>query len=363
MNTNHRVTLRRLLLAATILSSPWITAATNPAAAQVSISVSVPVAPPALPIYDQPQMPDAGYIWTPGYWSWDQADGYYWVPGTWVLPPQANVLWTPPYWGWGNGGWLFHDGYWGQQVGYYGGVNYGYGYSGQGYQGGRWEGGHFSYNSTVNNFGSVHVPNVYKSNVRSASNSHVSYEGGTGGLQSTPNAAERQAGQQKHVPMTAEQTSHITAAAKLPNAAASHNGGHPAVVATSRPNQFEGSGVVRSEQSGHAAAKPGPAAEHTALPPLASPSAPHAAAPPPGAHPEEHVTAPPAQREAPAPADHASALPPERAAPPQAQHEAPPPAEHAAAPPPVQHAQAQPAAPHAAPAEAHPAPAEKEKDK
>ncbi len=33
----------------------------------------------------------------------------------------------------------FHAGYWAEQVGFYGGIDYGYGYTGDGYQGGRWE--------------------------------------------------------------------------------------------------------------------------------------------------------------------------------------------------------------------------------
>ena len=49
------------------------------ASAQVVLSVTI--APPALPIYAQPMCPGDGYIWTPGYWSYDDDGGYYWVPG------------------------------------------------------------------------------------------------------------------------------------------------------------------------------------------------------------------------------------------------------------------------------------------
>ena len=92
----------------------------------------------------------------PGYWSY-ASDGYFWVPGTWVLPPSQGLLWTPGYWGWGDGNYSWHAGYWGSQVGYYGGVNYGYGYTGAGYQGGRWDHGHFFYNRSVNNIGSARL--------------------------------------------------------------------------------------------------------------------------------------------------------------------------------------------------------------
>ena len=51
-------------------------------------------------------------------------------PGVWVEPPQPGLLWTPGYWGFVNGAYLFHRGYWGAQIGFYGGINYGFGYDG-----------------------------------------------------------------------------------------------------------------------------------------------------------------------------------------------------------------------------------------
>ena len=114
--------------------------------AQVGISVAI--APPELPAYEQPMCPGDGYIWTPGYWAWDNE--YYWVPGTWVMPPEAGFLWTPGYWGWGGSGFFFNEGYWGLSVGFYGGIDYGFGYFGNGYEGGRWNNGHFFYNTAYN---------------------------------------------------------------------------------------------------------------------------------------------------------------------------------------------------------------------
>lgn len=46
------------------------------------ISISVRIAPPALPIYTQPECPVDGYMWQPGYWAYDNVGGYYWVPGS-----------------------------------------------------------------------------------------------------------------------------------------------------------------------------------------------------------------------------------------------------------------------------------------
>ena len=92
---------------------------------------------------EQPPLPGPGYIWTPGYWAWGD-DGYFWVPGTWVEPPQVGLLWTPGYWGWNSGRYIFNAGYWGPEVGFYGGIDYGFGYGGIGYEGGFWRGREFS---------------------------------------------------------------------------------------------------------------------------------------------------------------------------------------------------------------------------
>ncbi len=128
----------------------------SPAAAQIGvgiggIGISVRIGPPALPVYEQPLCPGDGYMWTPGYWSWSDDNGYYWVPGTWVEAPEEGLLWTPGYWGWNDGAYAWNGGYWGPQIGFYGGINYGFGYGGNGFGGGEWRGGHFFYNTAVMN--------------------------------------------------------------------------------------------------------------------------------------------------------------------------------------------------------------------
>src|SRR6185369_862596 len=105
---------------------------------QARLLVSVAVAPPLLPIYDQPPIPGPGYIWTPGYWAYDDIYGYYWVPGTWVRAPYVGALWTPGYWGWDGNAYAYFPGYWSDTVGYYGGIDYRYGYFGTSYYGGYW---------------------------------------------------------------------------------------------------------------------------------------------------------------------------------------------------------------------------------
>ena len=247
MKISKHVNFRGLLLAATILPAAIVLWAPAPAFAQLGVVVSVRVAPPMLPVYAQPPMPEEGYIWTPGYWQWAARSGYYWIPGTWILPPSVGALWTPPYWGWDSGVYVFHAGYWGPHVGYYGGVNYGHGYSGVGYQGGRWDGGHFAYNRSINNFGRVHVADAYRENVTVINRSHVSYTGGRVGIKGEPREQEREAEHETHLPVTSEQTNHNTAAAGHPGLVASHNNARPEIAATSRPAQFNGAGVVRPQ--------------------------------------------------------------------------------------------------------------------
>lgn len=148
------------VFAATALASAALVALPLPAAARVGVVISVGIPPPALPVQYQPMAPGPGYIWTPGYWSWDGA-GYVWVQGAWVLPPQAGLLWTPGYWGWGGTAYIWHPGYWGPTVGFYGDVDYGFGYSGSGYDGGYWSGDVFFYNLYVNHVDRARFRHVY----------------------------------------------------------------------------------------------------------------------------------------------------------------------------------------------------------
>lgn len=224
--------------------------ASSAAFAQVVVAVSF--APPALPVYEQPPCPAEGYIWTPGYWAYDDGYGdYYWVPGTWVLPPQVGYLWTPPYWGWGGSGFIFYQGYWGPQVGFYGGVAYGYGYFGRGYEGGRWNNGQFYYNRSVNNVNITNIHNVYNTTVvNNTTINRVSYNGGNGGIDARPTPAEETAMHDRHIPPVTAQTEHVQTARSNPQLRASINEGRPPIAATQKPTEFSGSGVVPAKEAG-----------------------------------------------------------------------------------------------------------------
>jgi hypothetical protein len=218
--------------------------------AAVFVGLSVNIAPPAIPLYVQPPLPAPGYLWVPGYWAWGPA-GYYWVPGTWVEPPAVGLLWTPGYWGWANGAYLWHAGYWGPHIGFYGGVNYGFGYGGVGFAGGYWRGGAFFYNRAVANVASVHVTNVYyRTVINNVSVTRVSYNGGPGGVAARPTRMELAAAHERHIASTPLQRQHIQFAARDHALLASANGGRPPVAATMRPGQFSGRGVVAARAGG-----------------------------------------------------------------------------------------------------------------
>lgn len=216
------------------------------------IAISVRIAPPALPVYEQPVCPGDGYIWTPGYWAWDpDISDYYWVPGTWVLAPEVGFLWTPPWWGWEGGVWLFHAGWWGPHVGFYGGINYGFGYFGTGFWGGRWDGGHFFYNRSVTNINVVNIHNVYNETInRTVVENHVSFNGGPGGIQARASAEEERAEHERHIEATDAQRQHFQAARSNPDFRASVNHGRPSVAATARPGEFAGHGSAPAREGG-----------------------------------------------------------------------------------------------------------------
>ena len=303
------------------------------AASFAQIGISISFAPPELPVYEQPLCPGDGYLWTPGYWAYaDDFDDYYWVPGTWVMAPEPGLLWTPAYWGWGGNGYVFYDGYWGPQVGFYGGISYGYGYFGEGYQGGRWDNGHFFYNRSVNNVNITEIHNVYNTTViQSTTVNRVSFNGGTGGISARPTAQDEVAARATHIPPVAVQTQHAQAARTNPQQRVSVNQGKPAVAATPKPGAFSDRAVVPAKMAGapytppanRAAAKPAanaPAAhpENSAAPtaqPNKQPETSRPATARPNARPEPSRTEPAPRAQTPPPSERAE---PQRATPPPA---------------------------------------------
>src|SRR5215472_131705 len=213
------------------------------------IIFSIGIAPPPLPIYEQTVCPGDGYMWTPGFWAYSDDGGYFWVPGTWVLAPEPGLLWTPGWWGWDGAFFVFHEGYWGPLVGFYGGIVYGFGYGGFGYEGGYWRNGAFFYNRSVNNV--INVTNVYnKTVIVNTTVRNVSYNGGEGGTTARPTAAEESAARERHIAPVAMQREHVERASTNRQLFESMNHGRPPVAATARPAEFNGRAVVQARSAG-----------------------------------------------------------------------------------------------------------------
>jgi hypothetical protein len=227
---------RWILMAALLLS-------VVPASSYAGVFISVGIAPPVLPVYEQPPCPQPGWMWTPGYWAYG-ADGYYWVPGAWVPAPYEGALWTPGYWGWSGGLYVWHGGYWGPHVGYYGGVNYGFGYMGVGFAGGMWRGHDFVYNTAVVHVNTTIIHNTYidrtvVERTTIVNDRHVAFSGGPGGIRHEPLPQERVAEHDQHMERTSFQTQHVNAAMADHNAYFKNNGGRPQNVAMARPAGFD----------------------------------------------------------------------------------------------------------------------------
>jgi hypothetical protein len=207
-------------------------------------------------------------MWSPGYWAWDADYGdYYWVPGVWVEPPVVGLLWTPGFWGWQDGGYTWHDGYWGPHVGFYGGINYGWGYFGAGFVGGVWAGNVFRYNSAVWHVDPAVVHNTFED--RTVINNQVGNRysfNGPHGVTATPTAADEAALRERHSGPTDPQQQHALTARNDRNQRYSVNHGQPTQTTMSRvgaggPQEHRPptENRVNATQPGHNA---GPATNH-----------------------------------------------------------------------------------------------------
>src|SRR6185503_1495173 len=226
--------IKRLRWILPVLFLTFLTASTPS-----QIAIRVTMAPPPLPVYEQPPCPEQGWMWVPGYWAWDD-EGYYWVPGEWVAAPYTGALWTPPWWGWDNGRYLFHEGYWGNEVGYYGGIDYGHGYMGEGFSGGEWRDGRFAYNTAVMRVDPTIIHNTYTNEriVRErtiANDRHIAYSGGPNGIHHDPTPIERRGMTARHTLLTPVQQQQIQEARRDQSSYAKANGGRPQRVVVTRP--------------------------------------------------------------------------------------------------------------------------------
>src|SRR5258708_7083497 len=178
------------------------------------------------------------------------------------MPPSVGVLWTPGYWGWGEGVYVFHAGYWGPHVGFYGGGNYGFGYGGGGFCGGEWRGGRFFFNTPANNRNTPGIPNTYVYHTVSVNKNtrvtRISYTGGPQGIPEGPTPAKWAGSRESHFRPTTAQVSHQSSARGDKSNFASVNHGKPATPTMSKVNAREANQQARIGN----AVKPGQLTPH-----------------------------------------------------------------------------------------------------
>jgi hypothetical protein len=228
-----------------------------------------------------------------------------------------GALWTPPYWGWQGGIYMFHPGYWGPHVGYYGGVNYGFGYMGIGFVGGEWRGHDFAYNTAVVHVNETIIHTTYINRTIVEQNTivndrHVAFSGGPGGIQHQPSPQERVAMHEAHVAPTSFQQQHVQAASANRASYFNANHGHPQTLAVARPLAVENHPAPAARPNafnGNA----GQRGNNNAAPNRPPAAAPNRPAPQQQSHPQPNYRPAPESRPAPEPRQESRPAPAEKA--------------------------------------------------
>jgi hypothetical protein len=98
-------------LATAAILSATLAASTACASAAPRGRVYVRVGPPAPIVERRIVAPGRGYVWIPGYHTWD-GRAYVWRPGRWDRPPRARARWVPARWYHDRRGWYLIEGHW-----------------------------------------------------------------------------------------------------------------------------------------------------------------------------------------------------------------------------------------------------------
>ena len=161
-------------------------------------------APPPLPEYDQPPIPAPGYLWTPGYWAWNNVD-YYWVPGVWVEPPQPGCCGLPAIGGLSAASMPSEPAIGGRTSDSTAASTTASAIPAAAMKADAGRASNFFYNTAVNSVRSTQVTNVYNSPVvvnNVTTINRVSFNGGKGGIVAAPTPQETLAASEPRVPPT-----------------------------------------------------------------------------------------------------------------------------------------------------------------
>lgn len=82
-----------------------------PAAEAQHRRVYVRVGPPAPVVEKVVVSPHRGWVWEPGYYTWNH-NKYTWTAGMWVKPPYSHARWNRGRWIKTRRGWYWQAGHW-----------------------------------------------------------------------------------------------------------------------------------------------------------------------------------------------------------------------------------------------------------
>ena len=101
--------MKPILYVAAVIAVSAAAFAPLQASAGINVNIIVPVAPPALIVEAVPP-PRGGYIWAPGYWSWN-GNRHVWSEGRWEQARQGHQY-QRPEWRRDGDKWHFQEGGW-----------------------------------------------------------------------------------------------------------------------------------------------------------------------------------------------------------------------------------------------------------
>jgi hypothetical protein len=102
----------------------------------------------------------------------------------------------------------------------------------------------------------LRIHNTYNTAVVNVSENHVSYNGGTGGVEARPTPQQEAYANENHVGPVAAQTRHVQEARNNPDLRASANQGKPPIAATAKPGDFRAGFVAPRQAAGEYKAPP-----------------------------------------------------------------------------------------------------------
>ena len=103
--TRSRATLFAILATLFLANIAW----SFRAMAQISLDVVIHTPPPPVRVEVVPA-PRPGYVWAPGYWSWDRGQ-HFWQEGYWEAE-RSDARFVPAHWVDTPGGWRFMPAHW-----------------------------------------------------------------------------------------------------------------------------------------------------------------------------------------------------------------------------------------------------------